>query len=255
MFHQLKRFAVALAFAFGGLAASAQAQEVFFGEDQGTNDNLVPRANTPNADAARDEFFARLQTGGTGTEDFEGFTDGDASPLIVDFTVLTATLQGSGFIEDVPMGTTNGDGRYPTSGTKYWDSDRNFTITFSTPIQAVGFYGIDMGDFAGQLSVTYDDGSLVTVDIPHTLNGPTGSVIYFGLVTPVAFSAISFLNSDPGDVFGFDDFTVQVFVEDIPPIPPPEVPVPTNVPVDSPWALALLIGLMGLIGTAVLRRA
>ncbi len=231
------------------LTAPVLAQEVFFGEDLGTGDNNTPLANTPNADAARADFFARLQTGGTGTEDFESFSPGMTAPLVVDFTVLTATLSGNGLIVNAPPPTTNGDGRFPTSGSQYWDTDRDFTIDFDTPVQAIGFYGIDMGDFAGQLQITYDDGSLNNVPINHTLNGPTGSVIYFGLVSPTAFSSVTFLNSDPGDVFGFDDFTVQLTVP-----PPPDAPS-LSVPSNTPVGLAILIGLMGLLGTVVLRRA
>ena len=106
-----------------------------------------------------------------------------------------------------------------------------------------------MGDFAGQLTLTYDDGSLVDVDIPHLINGPTGSVLYFGLVTEEPMSAISFANSDRGDVFGFDDFTVQLVVPDRRP-PNPSIAIPTN----STIGLAVLIGLFMVLGAAVLRR-
>jgi len=230
-------------------AGVASAQEVFFGEDPGSGDNNVPLGATPNADAARAAFFERLVLGGTGTEDFEGFTAGEGAPLVVDFTVLTATLTGSGQVANVTPGTTDGDGRYATSGAQYWDTDQNFTVDFSQPVQAFGFYGIDMGDFAGQLTITYDTGVQQNVDIPHTVNGPTGSVLYFGFVSPQAFSSITFSNSDQGDVFAFDDFTVQLTVP-----PPPPGPPSVAIPTQSPLGLGVLAALLLLVGGLAVRR-
>ncbi|MEM1412104.1 MAG: PEP-CTERM sorting domain-containing protein [Pseudomonadota bacterium] len=246
LMQQLSALALAL-----GLAASAQAQQTFFGEDTGQGDT-TPLASTPNADQARANFLAALATS-FGTEDFEGFDDADVAPLVVDFTVGTATLTGGGgFVEEIAMGLTNNDGRYPTSGTKYWDTDRNFTITFSEPIRAFGFSGIDMGDFNGRLSFTY--GSEI-IDIPHTVNGVSGSVLFFGIIADDPFTTVSFANSDAGDVFGFDDFTVARLRDDIPPPPPPPTPRGTaDIPVDNPFALGILILLLCTFAAYAIRR-
>ena len=117
-------------------------------------------------------FFHILRT--VGTEDFESFADGEEAPLEVYFgDAETATLQGTGEIEEVPIGT-NGYGRYPISGDKYWKTNSSFSIDFTEPEAAFGFYGIDVGDFSGQLTTTYEDGSPQTVTIPHTVDSPGG---------------------------------------------------------------------------------
>jgi len=88
-------------------------------------------------------FFHILRT--VGTEDFESFADGEEAPLEVYFgDAETATLQGTGEID------------------------------FTEPEAAFGFYGIDVGDFSGQLTTTYEDGSPQTVTIPHTVDSPGG---------------------------------------------------------------------------------
>jgi hypothetical protein len=106
----------------------------------------------PNADGTQAAFLANLV--GVGTETFEGFADGSDAPLAVTFPGAgTATLLGSGFIDNVPSGT-NGVGRFPISGNQYWDSSFSFSINFSAPVAAFGFYGVDIGDFSGHLTLT-----------------------------------------------------------------------------------------------------
>jgi len=65
----------------------------------------------------------------------------------------TATFTGTGQIANVPSGD-NGFGRYPISGNQYFDTGSVFTITFSTAIAAFGFFGVDIGDFGGQVTLT-----------------------------------------------------------------------------------------------------
>ena len=180
---------------------------IFFGEDSGLGegDRLT---STPNADAARADFLAQLTN--PGTENFESFADGAVAPLAVDFGAAgTATLQGTGEIEEVPDGT-NGYGRYPISGDKYWETSDVIYIEFTEPQAAFGFYGVDVGDFSGQLTITYEDGSTQKVTIPHTMNSPGGTVIYFGFIDlDNPFTTATFGNTAPGtDYFGFDDFTI-----------------------------------------------
>gem|GEM_PF-2306067 len=196
----------------------------FFGEDSGLGED-TRLTSTPNADAARAEFLAQLTN--PGTENFESFSDGAVVPLAVDFGAAgTATLQGTGEIEEIPTGT-NGYGRYPISGDKYWDTNSSFSIDFTEPQAAFGFYGIDVGDFSGQLTITYEDGFTQTVPISHTVNSPGGTVIYFGFIdTDHPFITLTFGTTTGEDWFGFDDFTIGTIEQVVPtptPTPSPEL--------------------------------
>ena len=192
----------------------------FFGEDAGLGEG-TRLASHPNADAARDAFFANLV--GVGTETFESFATGTTSPLAVTFGSTTATLIGGGFVETVPTGT-NGFGRYPISGNNYWDTSSAMSLTFSSPIAAFGFYGVDIGDFGGQITLSTVGGSPAVLTIPHTINGPGGGVLYYGFYAdnPLEqFTALNFGNTAAGDdFFGFDDFSIGT-LEQVEPVPEP----------------------------------
>ncbi|RMH04982.1 MAG: hypothetical protein D6704_10215 [Nitrospirae bacterium] len=152
-----------------GIAGVAQAAPLtFFGEDLGLGEGTRLPAH-PNADAAQAAFLSNLV--GVGTEDFESFADGTSAPLTLTFPgVGTATLMGSGNVNEVPTGT-NGVGRYPISGTKYWETGSICNIEFSNPVAAFGFFGIDIRDFGGQVTLTLQNGSSTTLTIPNTING------------------------------------------------------------------------------------
>jgi len=198
------------------LVGPAQALRItYFGEDSGLGDS-TPLATWPNAAAAQADFLAGLT--GVGTEDFEGFGPGNVAPLALAFPGAgTATLQGDGYISNVP-----GSGRYATSGVQYWQTSgrSSFSIGFGDPVAAFGFYGIDVGDVAGQLTLTLVNGGTETINIPHTADAPGGSVLYFGIIdTEVLFTNIAFGNTGSlDDYFGFDDMTIaspgQVTVPD-----------------------------------------
>ncbi len=244
-----------LCLTLAALSAQAAAQQVFFGEDLNTG-GTARLAATPNADAARDAFLARLaqagtNTGGAGTEDFDGFSDGTTAPLPLTFGAVTATVTApSGMVTAVAPGANNGDGRYPISDPNYWDTDREFTIDFSSPVQGLGFYGIDMGDFQGRLSLrlTLEGGGFQDVDIAHTLGADDASVLYFGVVSLTPITSATFANSTSLDVFGFDDFTVQQFV-------PLSGSGDASIPSLSHLGLILMAGLLGLFGLVSARRS
>lgn len=219
--HSFKATLAACALAIGsvGLAPqSASAYQIFFGEDL-NNDGNIALIGTPNATTAENQFLNVLS--GVGTEDFESFSTGVGAPLGLSFPgAANATLSGgSGAVATVTPGSTNGVGRYGTSGSNFFEVSAggagNFVVDFSSSVAAFGFYGIDIGDFGGQLQLQLNDvnNTLLTVNNTIGSGGSTdGSVLFFGIVAEDGdeeFTQASFLTSTgSGDVFGFDDMTV-----------------------------------------------
>ena len=90
-------------------------------------------------------------------------------------------------------------------------------MDFSTNIAAFGFYGIDIGDYGGTLSIDLMDGATVlqTLNVGNTVgsDGSTdGSVLYFGAIAQGAgdlFNRVRFNSTaGGGDIFAFDNFTI-----------------------------------------------
>lgn len=186
-------------------AGLSAAPVTFFGMDPGLGE-ATPLASWPNAAAAENAFLAMLV--GVGTETFEGFAVGTVAPLALTFPGAgTATLTGPGSIASVPAGFTNGAGRYGISPTKYWQTgDVGFLITMSQPVAAFGFYGVDIGDFGGNLVVTVGG----TPYALSTAGSPGGSVMFWGIIDASApFTTVSFGNTAFGtDFFAFDNMTI-----------------------------------------------
>ncbi|MBB5690032.1 PEP-CTERM sorting domain-containing protein [Roseomonas alkaliterrae] len=228
------------------VAGFAQAAPVTFSGIDTNGSNTVPLAATPNSDAARNAFFANLV--GVGTETFE--TRSGSSPLAIDFGAAgTATITGPGYVASVAPGSTNGVGRYSVpsaSSSRYWEASAGtggIVVTFSNPIAAFGFYGIDIGDFQGTVTLQLTDtaNNITLLSVPTASgNAANGSVLYFGFYdTTTQYTSVAFLTTGgTGDVFGFDNFSIGS-IEQV-------------VPVPAPMSLALL-GL-GLAGLGIVRR-
>lgn len=181
--------------------------QTFMGEDLGLGES-TRLASHPNASAANAAFLSNLV--GVGAGGFEGFSNGTSAPLNVLFSNgVTATLNGTGSVATVSSGT-NGFGRYPISGSNYYEASGLFSIDFSAPIVAFGFYGIDIGDFNGQVTATTQNGSSHLYNVGNSMNIAGGSVLFWGLIDTLnPFTSITFGNTNAGtDFFGFDDFTI-----------------------------------------------
>ena len=171
----------------------------YFGEDATPGGDP---ANLTNANAAHANFQSALS--GVTTEDFESFSDGDTGPLTVNFGPTAAQLSGDLLISDTPY-----NGRFAVSGTNRLNAGppQSLTLTFSAPQAAFGFYGTDIGDFNGQLALSFDGGA--NVNIPHTINAPNGSGLFFGYIDlNNTFTTVQFSGTGTDDYFGFDDFTI-----------------------------------------------
>ena len=238
----MNKFLVAVAAAVLSTAAAGVAYAAppttFFGQDQN------PSASTTNSDTAHTQFLSNLSSG-VGTEDFEGIAGGNHSSLALMFPGstgnITATLGGS-----LLICTTNGcggAGRFATSGTHYLDTTDAFVLTFSSPISAFGFYGTDIGDIQGDLTLFLSGGGTQTFTL-NTAGSANGNQMFWGFIDPLnSYTGIQFGNTASGsDYFGFDDMTIGDLGQ-----------VQINVP--EPGALGMLgLGLLGMISLVWLRR-
>lgn len=209
---------IASALLAGAAFSSQAAPIIFFGENQtdAFNIGIDPAA-------AQSSFLSGLT--GVGTEDFEGFAVNTGSPLDIMFAGsvgnITATMTGSGSVIE-----SGGAGRFNTSagGSKWWEISGLFSINFDTAISAFGFYGTDIGDFDGQITVELIDINNVVTNlvINNSINGINGANLFWGFIdVNNAYTSISFGNTAAGtDFFGFDDFIIgdreQVTIPQVP---------------------------------------
>jgi len=189
------------------LATWCPGATIFFGEDAGAGGSLP----VPNSAAAQASFLASLTN--VRVEDFEGIPVGTQFPFNVTFGADTATLTGTNTIPSTGVRNTGLGGRFAISGSQYLNVGTadagSFTLTFSAPQAAFGFYGTDIGDIGGQLVLSLDGGPPVVV--PHTVGAPSGAALFFGIIDVAnPFTTVHFSNTtgNLGDAFGFDDFTI-----------------------------------------------
>jgi hypothetical protein len=226
-----------LAAALTTSTAAMAVPSIFFGEDVKSTNG--PHSVRPNSTAAEASFLSILS--GVSTEDFQSASG--SAPIALTFTGssgnLNATVTSGGSID-----TTTSSGRWSiNNGTNYLEArSSSFVLTFASQIAAFGFYGTDIGDFNGALSIELFNGatSLGIFQVGNTVGsgGSTnGSVLFYGLVDTLnTFDRIVFRNTDTDDIFGFDNMTIGDVRQ-----------VTGTVPL--PGSIALLgLGLLGLTG-------
>ncbi len=207
---------LALVLAASAASVAHATPTVFFGENQ-TPSNTVTGAPA----TARTSFLSYLASGVT-SQGFESFTLNDLGPLTLTFvgsaSPITATLSGDGQV------TNNvSAGRFNTTpaGSKWWDVSGDFTIDFSSPISAFGFYGTDVGDFNGQITIDLIDTlNRVTHSVlNNSINGKNGALLFYGFIDGTnSYKQITFGNTAAGtDFFGFDDMVIGNLAQVLPP--------------------------------------
>lgn len=231
--------AALLAVAGIGFAGSASAQTIFFGE------NLTPNQAVSGAPVtARNSFLAALT--GVSTESFESFAAG-SSPSTLTFNGSAGTITANFSPSSGSICASNGcggSGRFATAGTHYFDVSSAFSATFSTSIAAFGFYGTDIGDINGRLTIELvrTGGASTFLTVPNTIGAPDGSLLFYGVIdTANPFDGIRFGNTASGDdFFGFDQLTIGD-VRQVAPVPEP-----------ATWGM-MILG-FGMIGAAARSR-
>lgn len=220
----LKKFAIfSVALSFGSTPLFAS-PVTFFGQDINTS-GTVHTTTLTNSNAAHNTFFSNLS--GVQTQTFESYATGTVLPLTISFGPAgSATLSDPSNSSSIASGS-GGGGRFPISGTQYLvtGAGSGFTITFSTAISAFGFYGTDVGDFGGILSLGLGGANPQTLNVAGTLGATSGSALYFGFYDMTnPFTSITFNNTGSGgvDVFGFDDFTIGTLAQITPVTTTPE---------------------------------
>lgn len=172
---------------------------------------------------------------------FESGNVGETAPQAVDFagslnTTITATLTGG---DGVIAGAANA-GRFNTTadGSKYWavraGDAGTFTINFSEAISAFGFYGTDIGDFEGTLTLVLHSATGADEELVVRRGAAVagGSLLFYGFADIDArYTSITFRSTvGGGDVFGFDDFIVADAGQFL----------PQDTPIPEPTSLALV---------------
>lgn len=251
-------FTGAMLFSVGASASYGS----FFGEDF-NDDASVPLTAIPFSQAAEAGFKANLSSN-VSTENFEGQAESAVAPLTLSFLNATTNVTtnaeltgGSGKVKAVTPGFTDGAGRYSipsASSSKFWlvDAGGSFEIKFTSAVAAFGFYGTDIGDFGGTVSVSLLDASggvIETLPVPAKIGdaGSTdGSVLFFGALSDAVasdFWGVRFSTTVVGgeDFFGFDNFTIATRDQVTPPNP---TPIPGT----------LLLAGLGLAGVGAMRR-
>jgi hypothetical protein len=165
-----------------------------------------------NSSAKEAEFLASLD-GTISKENFEGFNDGDESPLNLVFGTLSAPYATNHVYQE-------GVFEYQSvpPGDKVFVHNGDLTpieITFNESQEGVGFYCGDIGDAGHYLTIEiiFQGGSTTTVMTSDSevyganLNGDQ-CWFYWGIISDEAITGIKFWGENDSEGFWLDDITV-----------------------------------------------
>jgi hypothetical protein len=243
------------------LAAPAYAAPTFFRGVNPTAGGVMPDPPTGPAVDARNSFVAAVS--GLAVENFEspstGVPAGDSLSIFGGAGTLSQSAGAAGRIENVT--SPNGPGRFNTTpapgcagaGCKWWQTFRTFEISLNAAVSAFGFYGTDLGDAGGSITLDFWNGANpVRSDVAVDNSGERG-LTFFGYVDDTAtFNRVTFnvaqTATSPSlmDRLGFDDMLKGNLTSVPPPPPPPPVPEPAS--------LALVALSLGLLAVTRRRR-
>lgn len=214
------RKAIFATFTAGSIAVlssmSAAAVDIdFFGQDRGPGESPPGLSSWANSSAAEASFLSYLV--GVGTENFDSKTVGSGPGALSFPGAGTATMVGDAIVQ----AGHNGVGRYPISGANWVETSSSLRINFDQATAAFGFYGVDVGDFGGNLTLAFVDGTTRSFSLA-TAGMPGGSVLFFGYINDgTPFTSVTFGNTAPGvDYFAFDNMTIGSVEQ----VEPPNVP-------------------------------
>lgn len=214
---------------------------VYFAQAAGAYN--IPVAS--NVLAKRDDFVAAVSNIGAcnfGVMGDPGWDSGypgsgmPTAPKLVSFdgrpglsATITSTV-GLAITGDASDGLGGITGRYNTSpfSGMPWDAqpcwlefNNNITISLSTPVKAIGMFGVDWGDFEGKvvLTLAFADGSTYDIDTPllpefnSSASENDGNVLFVGFVSAKNIASIYIRSTTAGgaavnDVFGIDDLLI-----------------------------------------------
>lgn len=188
---------------------------IFFGENVspwpvgGVNDVPKP-TNLLETFQAASRFYAQLP--GVFTETFEHYSH--AAPQTILFATTSASLNGDTLLYSYSSPDSAVFGGFAFSGTNILGiaggSGQFFTVTFSSPQAAFGFFGADVE--RNELRLTFVGTNGKRRDIPVPVSRPQGSggAFFFGLIDRDSpFTAVEFHNIGPNqDGFDLDDLTI-----------------------------------------------
>jgi hypothetical protein len=228
------------------LVANSANAVSFTGYDQNfkppisTNNPPLPLtvAESPNSQAAYNQFIADTNTGTVSTESFESFstsstTGQNINGLTTPISGVSATFSylrksdNSALITKVQkadttyglFGGVSGNGTYPTDGTQglSLNSANKFSIAFNSPLRAFGYFGTDLGDNNNVLTMifTLNGNPVDSVVVPTFPGGQNSSKFFFGYIGDTAttlFDRVEFSsslnNTIPSDAIGIDQIRV-----------------------------------------------
>jgi hypothetical protein len=257
------------------LAANSANAVSFTGYDQNRKLPIAPgdpppplAANiteSPNSLAAYAQFIANTNVGSVSTEGFESYPTSTQihglAPTISgvnttfsytrksNSSTLTNTVSQGDATYNL-FGGQSGNGTYPTDGTKGLsiNSANRLSITFASPIRALGFFGTDLGDNNNVLTMvfTLNGNPVESVVVPTFPGGQNSSKFFFGYVGDTAtnvFDKVEFSsslnNTTPSDAIGIDQLRIATSAQ----VTGTTIYVdPTSVPEPSSILGTLLVG-------------